>query len=131
MRAYCTICSSGKRKDPKPLPAIERYTSPRIKQVYDLSKQDGVFFFILSGQYGPLLPTDEILYYDHLLQPEEVWDMGYEVAAFLEEHGITELILFLPREEVPAGEDSPLVPYRRAVEWAAAAAGTTVLEQTI
>jgi len=131
VRAYCTICSAGKRKDPDPLPAIERYTSPRIKKVYELAKDDDVFFFILSGQYGPLLPTDEIPYYDHLLRPEEIRLMGCEVGIFIEKNGITELVLFLPPEEKGEGS-SPLVPYRQAIQWGAVAAGgIPVTEKTV
>ena len=131
MKAYCTICSAGKREDPEDLPAIERYTSPRIKKVYELAKKDGAFYFILSGQYGPLLPTDEIPYYDHLLRPDEIRAMGCEVGLFLEENGITELVLFLPPEE--KGErSSPLVPYRQAIQWGAVAAGQIpVTEKTL
>ena len=126
MRAYCTICSAEKRRDKEPLPAIERYTSSRIRQVYEFSKQDGVFFFILSGRYGPLLPTDKIPYYDHLLQPEEVREIGYEVAEFVEEHGIAELILFLPKEEDPL-----LIPYRKVIQWVGVTAGIMVVEHFI
>jgi len=131
MKAYCTICSAGKREDPEELPAIERYTSPRIKKVHELAKENGALFFIFSGQYGPLLPTDKIPYYDHLLRPDEIRPMGYEVGIFLEENGVTELVLFLPPEEKGEGS-SPLVPYRQAIRWGAVAAGgIPVTEKTI
>lgn len=72
MKYYCTICSKGKRKDKELLPAIERYLSSRIKNVYQEASSQNVKFLIFSGEYGFLYPHNLIPFYDHLLSKEEV-----------------------------------------------------------
>ncbi len=72
MHYICTICSKEKREDLKLLPAIERYTSSRIKNCYKRSINQGCKFLIFSGEYGFLYPHNLIPFYDHLLKKEEI-----------------------------------------------------------
>lgn len=72
MHYYCTICSKEKNLGTNLLPAIERYSSPRLKHVYKKSQIDKCNFLILSGKYGFIQPYNLIPYYDHLLMEDEV-----------------------------------------------------------
>lgn len=69
---YCTICSKEKRTKKKLLPAIERYLSPRIKNVYQKSLLKKTKFLIFSGEYGFIHPYSLIPYYDHLFLEREI-----------------------------------------------------------
>ncbi len=72
MHYICTICSKDKRKDLELLPAIERYSSSRIKNCYRKSINQGYKLLIFSGEYGFLYPHNLIPFYDHLLKKEEI-----------------------------------------------------------
>ncbi|MBI4193116.1 MAG: hypothetical protein HY536_00635 [Candidatus Colwellbacteria bacterium] len=72
MEYICTICSRKKKRRPKLLPAIERYQSRRIRDVYYVSQILQKPFLILSGKFGFLLPTDLVPWYDELLTAEQV-----------------------------------------------------------
>ena len=50
VKAICTYCSKEKDKDPRILPAIERYRSKRIKLVSQKADTNKIQFVILSGR---------------------------------------------------------------------------------
>lgn len=79
-----TYCSRRKREDAGLLPAVERYSSPRIPAARDWARRHGADFRILSGRYGLLDPAEPIPYYDHLLGTDEVEAMTERVAGQLE-----------------------------------------------
>ena len=81
MKAICTYCAGPKRQGGPQLPAVRRYLSRRIDDLHKLARQRRATFFILSGQYGLLLATDPIPWYDHLLQPDAVKALVPTVAA--------------------------------------------------
>ena len=72
MTFFCTYCSAKKDRSQGELAAIQRYQSLRINSVYLAAVSLGHNFFILSGKYGILEPSEPIPYYDHLLQSSEV-----------------------------------------------------------
>jgi hypothetical protein len=75
MQYYCTICSKKKVNEQKLLPAIERYASQRIQNVYVQAKKANKRMIILSGRYGFLQPYDLIPYYDHLLLERNILEL--------------------------------------------------------
>ncbi|MEK8024063.1 MAG: hypothetical protein AAB229_09685 [Candidatus Hydrogenedentota bacterium] len=74
MAEHCIITYCCRDKDPAPglLLAIKRYRSDRIQSLYRQAIEEGSGFLIFSGQFGLLRPDEEIPWYDHMLQPEEI-----------------------------------------------------------
>jgi hypothetical protein len=105
-----TTCS--KEKDPAPglLPAIERYRHARIDWVYLESRRLNIPMLILSGEFGLLLPTDPIPWYDHALQVDEVQDLVLSIAKKLEILGADRLRFYAR----PASEPG-WAPYHAAL----------------
>lgn len=101
MKYYCTICSKEKRKDKELLPAIERYLSPRIKNVYERASLDNTKFLIFSGEYGFIHPYSLIPYYDHLLLEEEIETFLLLLKQQNVFWDITELDCFMKKEDTP------------------------------
>ena len=118
MTAYCTYCSSRKNTAPELLPAIARYQSGRILYVAARVQRDGASFLILSGEFGLLTPQDQIPFYDHLLQPDEVSALSDRVAGQLRAAGVQALAYFT--ESLSRSE---LAPYNDAISRAANAVG--------
>jgi len=116
---YCTYCSARKRRDSHPLPAVERYDSGRIRDIYRLARADGVQFLILSGEYGLLLPEEEIPYYDHLLRREEVGALVELVAHQLRVRKIKKLVYFTR----PLEGSQDVRPYHDTIAAACSRAG--------
>ena len=101
MKYYCTICSKEKRKDRELLPAIERYLSSRIKNVYEKASIDNTKFLIFSGEYGFIHPYSLIPYYDHLFLDKEIetfLPLLKQQNIFWE---ITDLDCFMEKEKSP------------------------------
>lgn len=94
MQVYCTICCKKKRPIEKPIQAIERYLSNRIKTVYEKSRKDGVEFRILSGKYGLLKPNDKIPYYDKKLEFKHVVYLSEIVKKQLEKQKISQITFY-------------------------------------
>ncbi|RMH59352.1 MAG: hypothetical protein D6679_02125 [Candidatus Hydrogenedentota bacterium] len=67
-----TYCSARKKNDQAPLPARERYVSPRIQRIEQKAKASGADFRILSGKFGLLAPDEKIPYYDKKLSEEDL-----------------------------------------------------------
>jgi hypothetical protein len=76
MSTLVTYCCKEKRKDKKPISAIERYLSCRIKKVWEKAQREERPMLILSGLLGLIRPETPIMWYDKLLMPE---DIGYMV----------------------------------------------------
>ena len=114
MDAFCTYCCKGKTCDPGKIPAIERYTSQRIRSVYASALSVGQRFFILSGEYGLLSPSEPIRCYDHLLQDHEVGNLSEKVGEQLRGAGVQKLFYFT--KPVQANEDEKLRPYFKTAQ---------------
>lgn len=94
MTLYVTYCSKEKKESESDLPAMERYQSERIEQIYQESLNDGEDFAILSGKYGLVKPDEHIPYYDKLLEEDDLEDIASEVEEFLEEEQVSEVVYF-------------------------------------
>ena len=89
---YITYCSKNKKKSAKPLSAVERYLSPRIRHVDELARLDMADFRILSGRFGLLRADEQVPWYDHLLKDSEVKQMAERVEPGLS--GYREAVFF-------------------------------------
>jgi tetratricopeptide (TPR) repeat protein len=122
VRIHCTYCSASKNKSAGLLPAIERYTSPRIARVGGLARQEGVPFWILSGEYGLIPQSYPIRWYDHRLVEAEVLALARRVVEQLKEGGISQVVYFEPLAADGAGAK----PYREVMETACVPASVTL-----
>lgn len=111
MIIYSTYCSADKDENPSKIPAIERYKSPRIDMVSNLSNSSGSDLFILSGKYGLLHSSEEIPFYDHLLTDEEVLEHSKLIAKQLKTYGVTEVYFYMR----PLSIDPKIKPYAMAI----------------
>lgn len=107
MDAFCTYCSKDKTRDSALLPAIERYTSQRIRSVYSSALSVGLRFFILSGKYGLISASHQINYYDQLLKGDEVDRLSKKVIKQLKMEGLKRVFYFTKDFK----HDNKLVPY--------------------
>lgn len=114
MTAFSTYCSAEKQIDDAPLPAIERYRSDRIKRIYSAALTCGARFFILSGEFGLLLPTQQIPYYDHLLTGDEVELHSIKVAEQIKQYDLTQILFFT----LPVALDEKLAAYHASLRLA-------------
>jgi tetratricopeptide (TPR) repeat protein len=121
MHAFITYCSAAKNLSPYLLPSLERYQSRRIWRVKQLADAQGVAFYILSGKFALLGPTELTPYYDHLLMPSEVAALANRVAAQLREAGVTEATFF-----VGARKSRQLEPYTETIKQASELAGAAL-----
>jgi len=94
MKAYITTCCKEKSKFLGEIPMMERYISERIDSVHQKSISDDVAFFVLSGKFGLLSPTNKIPYYDLILEEKDINLMITKVRHQLLVFGITEATLF-------------------------------------
>ena len=88
-RILITTCCKEKDDAPNGMPAIHRYQSERISQVYTESQRLGLPMRILSGKFGLLHPLDPIPWYDHPLQMAEVTALAPRLAESLSAEGAT------------------------------------------
>ena len=95
MHAVLTTCSAEKRRDAGPLPAVQRYTHPRIARAAAAAAAAGHPLFILSGVFGLLDAHTPIPWYDHALQPPEVDALVPRVAGRLRSRRLTALELWM------------------------------------
>ncbi len=114
MIIFSTYCSAEKETVEQPLPAIQRYRSERIKRIYSAALICGAGFFILSGEFGLLTPTEPIPYYDHLLVGDEVETHSVKVAEQIKQYGITQIIFFT----LPVAADETLAAYHASLRLA-------------
>ncbi len=92
MYALCTYCSKRKSETPGCVPAIERYLDERIHKVGAAAALLGLDFYILSGEYGLILPAHPIPWYDHLLRPDEVGQLAERMAGQIRQYGVEGII---------------------------------------
>ena len=118
MRAVLTTCSAEKRRDAGTLPALHRYTHPRIAEAAAAAAAAGAPLLILSGVFGLLDAHTPIPWYDHALQGTEVAALAPRVAGRLRARRVVELDLWMSPPGTPGW-----APYHAVVEQAAAAAG--------
>ena len=109
--AFCTYCSALKSKAAGSIPAIQRYQSSRIERTYEAANLLGIEFYILSGEYGLLRPSEPIPWYDHLLVPDEVSSLVPIIVSQMKDFQIHHL-LFMTRSMVQFPE---LVPYHDTI----------------
>lgn len=117
----CSICSREKSKDPKPLPARERYTGSHIKLVENIALEQRAQFFILSGKFGLLHAQERIEFYDFLLTEEGV--------SFLAARVLRQIVWlpFVVGEIQFYTKDKPnWLPYKKVIEDAAAKTNTNL-----
>jgi hypothetical protein len=116
---FVTYSSKTKRKDKGLLKAIERYDSPRIRQIAAAASSLGLGFRILSGRHGLLSPGDKIPYYDHLLNWEGVGQVLAKVAGQLALEKVS-LVVYFTR---PLRKASAPLAYHALMEAACAEKG--------
>jgi len=75
MILHVTYCSKDKSSQSGKIPASERYSSDRIKNIQRLSKKRDENFSILSGKFGLIKADTLIPEYDKLLVKEDVPEM--------------------------------------------------------
>lgn len=114
----CTTCSAEKRRDEEPLPAVERYSDPRIHALARRARREKKPMAILSGRHGLLEPGEPIHWYDYALPASEVEALAPKIAAQLGERAVTRVI-FYARPPETAGWG----PYHEVIARACAAAG--------
>lgn len=114
MTIFSTYCSAEKETADELLPAIERYSSERIRRIYSAAPICGVGFFILSGEFGLLAPTEPIPFYDHLLVANEIATHSLKVAEQIKQHGITQIVFFT----LPVALDQSLEAYHDCLRMA-------------
>jgi hypothetical protein len=123
MKWYITYCSKEKKMNAGLLPALERYHDLRIEKVKLFADTDREDFRILSGEFGLLKANDEIPWYDHLLQPEEIEKMAEKVARqLLSEETPEEVLFFMQSPRV----DAYALRYAQVMELAAELAGLKI-----
>lgn len=111
MYAFCTYCSAQKSREIGEIPAIRRYQSSRIETVHTAASSLGLPFYILSGEFGLILPERPIPWYDHLLRPEEVSSLVELMASQIYQHSITGLVYFTK----PLNYEKEILPYHDAI----------------
>jgi len=94
MTYACTYCSREKSDAPGDIPAKERYSSKRIKEVLDICARRNLPLLFLSGKYGLIKAEKEISFYNQRLVDElvpQITELAIKQAKELE---ISELIFF-------------------------------------
>jgi hypothetical protein len=103
VEALVTYCSRDKDHSSVPLPALKRYKSARIRRIKQAADSQGAQFYILSGEFGLLKPSDPIPYYDHLLAPPEIDQLAAKIAGQLVTEHLTKVTFFCQRHPNVAG----------------------------
>ena len=124
MRAVLTTCSAEKRRDAHPIPAVHRYTHPRVEAAARAATTAGIPLFILSGRFGLLDAHTPIPWYDHALHAAEVAFLWPRVAERLRGRGVRELSLHMLPPSTPGW-----APYHEVIERAAETAGVRLHRQ--
>ncbi|HAH06941.1 MAG TPA: hypothetical protein DCM05_10510 [Elusimicrobia bacterium] len=120
---FVTYSSKTKRKDKGLLKALERYDSPRIRQIAAAAADLGLNFRILSGRFGLLAPEDKVPYYDHLLKWEGVGQVLAKVAARLVREKVSAVVYFTR----PLRKASAPLAYHALMEAACAEKGIRMI----
>ncbi|MBT3179867.1 MAG: hypothetical protein HOB40_02135 [Candidatus Marinimicrobia bacterium] len=116
MKSICTYCSAGKDSISGLIPALKRYQSTRIGEIYELAVKQNNLFTILSGKFGLLESSTMIPYYDYLLLDSDVETHAKKVSIQLKKMKITALDYYTIQPNI----DNHLIAYseciRRATE---------------
>ncbi len=94
MTFYCTYCSKNKNNDNNLIPAHLRYSSKRIRWLYEKSINDGNKLLILSGKYGIITAEEPIKYYDQLLLEKHIKKHSKLIEDQLSKLKISKIIFF-------------------------------------
>ncbi|MBU1046929.1 hypothetical protein KKH36_04100 [Patescibacteria group bacterium] len=94
MKVILTICSKNKDKNEVLMPARKRYLSDRIKKVEQISINNKLPFYILSGKFGIINSNELIPFYDKLLKQEDIKNLLPLVRDQLIQEKITEIIFY-------------------------------------
>lgn len=116
---FVTYCSKNKSRKGGRMEALERYDSPRIRQVHAAASCLGVGIRILSGKYGLLAPRDKVPYYDHLLRWEEIGRLLPQVSKRLARERVSAVVYFTR----PLRKASAPLAYHALMDAACAANG--------
>lgn len=113
MHILLTTCC--KEKDPAPgnLPAMKRYVSKRISDVYDESIKQNIPMRIFSGVYGLLKPDDLIPFYDHPLSLSEVSLLLPLALEQMQKDFVSQITFYTQPRQTPGWE-----PYFQVIEQA-------------
>lgn len=98
MKTYITTCCKEKSTILGEIPMLERYVSDRIEAIYQKSVVDKAFFFVLSGKFGLLTPSNKIPFYDLVLKEDRVVEITKKVKHQFLIYGVSEVILFANQE---------------------------------
>ncbi|MBI5242706.1 MAG: hypothetical protein HY922_03350 [Elusimicrobia bacterium] len=116
---FVTYSSKNKKRKAGRMRAIERYDSPRIRQIAAAAASLGIGFRILSGKYGLLAPDDRISCYDHLLKWEGIGRVLARVSKRLARERVAAVIYFTR----PLRKASAPLAYHALIEAACAEQG--------
>lgn len=119
MTFLVTYCCRDKEPAPGPMPARDRYLSPRIQRAEEAARLVGWDFVILSGLHGLLGPGDDLAWYDHLLTLDQVEEHAVRCAGQLAGRRADAVVMLSRREAVDPG----VGPYRVCLEQACSVAG--------
>ena len=91
---YITYCSKKKNPAAGFIPAIQRYNSKRIADLYNKSLEHDVPFAILSGKYGLVKPEQPIPLYDHLMTEDDITRIKYRIIKFILSNNVSSIVYF-------------------------------------
>ncbi len=111
-RMFCTYCAARKNRSRRRIPAIRRYLSPRIGEVYRKSQDNGAGFAILSGRFGLLGPYQKIPHYDHLLKKDEIAKILPQMVNYINRKGYHSVSFF----HEPLKRNTKVRPYCEAIK---------------
>ncbi|QQS30533.1 MAG: hypothetical protein IPM47_06255 [Sphingobacteriales bacterium] len=91
---FITPCCKEKTTDLGLIPAILRYTDPRISEIYSLSLSKPASFGILSGKYGLIFAEEPIPWYDEVLTLETWRPLTATIKKQLKQFQASEVLYF-------------------------------------
>jgi hypothetical protein len=119
MKILCSYCSGPKCSDSGLLPAIDRYRSDRLRDLWCRGRAQNTPLYILSGRFGLLAATEPIPWYDYLLPADEAEVLSHGIAQRLSELGVTDV----EYHTADIALTPPVRPYLAAIAAACTAAG--------
>jgi len=109
---FVTYCSAKKNHQSDLMPAVERYQSKRIRQIYSAARSLNIDCYILSGKYGIIGTCDLIPDYDYMLVSEDVTKCSQKIEKQLKTFKIEQIIFFMR----PLTEDENVKPYMELIK---------------
>jgi hypothetical protein len=96
---YVTNASASRALSNDPLPPHQRYLTDRVAYVYQLAKDAGEDFAVLSAEYGLVFGDQSVPFSDHGLSDDEVEKLAAVVAEEIEARGVKSITFWaLPQE---------------------------------